>query len=233
MTPLRRICISVRAESQEEALARVQKAQVYKPLLVEVRLDYMAPSEAKLAARRAAGKHSNILLTYRRWLEGGARRMAEEERAKLLLELIEAKPMAVDIELHTLEERRELADRAREEGVLLVASWHSSYTPGARELENIARRELELAWVAKVVPRAGRAADNLEVLKLYRRVAGRLVAFCSGSMGVLSRVLCLMAGAPYTYVCLPGEATAEGQLTAGELIELMEAAGVEGFLLDR
>ncbi len=230
---MRRICVSVRAESREDALARVQEAQKYTPLLVEVRLDYMPPSEAELAARDAARSYDNILLTYRSWLEGGARSVTEDERARLLLKLIEAKPMAVDIELHTLERRRELADKAKTEGVLLVASWHSSYTPEASLLESIARRGLEIAWAAKLVPKASRLADNLGVLRLYRRIAGNLVAFCSGSMGVLSRVLCLMAGAPYTYVCLPGEATAEGQLTASELIELVEATRLEDLLSDR
>jgi 3-dehydroquinate dehydratase len=57
------------------------------------------------------------------------------------------------------------------------------------------------------------------VLKLYevaKKANINLITFCMGEHGVLSRVLCTYAGAPFTYASLT-DAIAPGQLTLKQM----------------
>jgi 3-dehydroquinate dehydratase-1 len=109
----------------------------------------------------------------------------------------------------------------------LIVSWHDQAgTPSVGELKKTALAALEAGDLSKVVPTARGVGDNATILSLYREVQrGKLVAFCMGEEGVISRVLCLLAGSPFTYACLDGMEAAPGQIPLRHLREILDSLG--------
>jgi len=70
--------------------------------------------------------------------------------------------------------------------------------------------------------------DNLRVLRLYdssidSNLPKKLNAFCTGKLGICSRVLSLFLGAPFAYTSLPGEPLAAGQLDIDTMRKVLGA----------
>ncbi len=82
------------------------------------------------------------------------------------------------------------------------------------------------AEVVKVVPFARSFEDNLKVLSLIpyaRERKQKIVAFCMGEKGKMSRIFAPLMGAAWTYASSARQkASAPGQLTARELKEMWE-----------
>lgn len=105
-------------------------------------------------------------------------------------------------------------------GVRAVRSFHER--PGARApLEEILARGLAEARapgtpggdLVKIVASAATAEDAARVLPLYAQAPrGALIAFAMGEGGGATRAWAPARGAPWTFACWPGEATAPGQL---------------------
>ncbi|MGH9923684.1 MAG: type I 3-dehydroquinate dehydratase, partial [Nitrososphaerales archaeon] len=91
--------------------------------------------------------------------------------------------------------------------------------PSTRELNTLLNKMKEYSTNVKIVTMAKNVGDNLTMLKLYetaKRSDISLIAFCMGKSGLLSRVLCTYAGAPFTYASLT-DAIAPGQLTLKQM----------------
>jgi len=82
------------------------------------------------------------------------------------------------------------------------------------------------ADVIKIVSFARSWEDNLAVLSLLPMAKARkqkIVAFCMGEKGKVSRLFSPMLGAEWTYASLSrGKGSAPGQLTVGELKDTWE-----------
>ena len=82
------------------------------------------------------------------------------------------------------------------------------------------------ADVVKIVPFARSWEDNLSILSLIPYAKERnqkIVAFCMGEKGKISRIFSPFLGAAWTYASLNrSRASASGQLTVGEMREIWE-----------
>jgi 3-dehydroquinate dehydratase I len=82
------------------------------------------------------------------------------------------------------------------------------------------------AGVVKVVTLAQKMEDNLSLLNLIgqgKKQGVKVVAFCLGSLGRISRVVCLLVGGAFTYAALErGAEAAPGQFTLQEMKQLLE-----------
>jgi 3-dehydroquinate dehydratase type I len=82
------------------------------------------------------------------------------------------------------------------------------------------------AEVVKIVSFARSFEDNLKVLSLIpyaRERKQKIVAFCMGEKGKMSRIFAPLMGAAWTYASLKRQkASAPGQLTALELKRIWE-----------
>jgi len=80
--------------------------------------------------------------------------------------------------------------------------------------------------IVKIVTRAETWADNLRVLELIPKAHNlgiRIIAFCMGPMGRISRVVSHMMGGYLTFASLEqGEESADGQMTVTEMKKIME-----------
>lgn len=179
--------------------------------LVELRLDLFPGIDVRAAV---AACPLPVLATLRSDAEGGRGPEASAERMPLLEAARDAGAALVDLELD-----RDL-DALRSLGIApeqVVLSWHDpSGTP--RNLERVATVMLSMpAAFVKVVPAASRLADVAAVLGLYQRFRSesrRLIAFAMGGVGVSTRLLAPLLGAPVAYCAWSGEApAAPGQPT--------------------
>jgi len=222
-----KLCLSLGSKTLRGLEEKVGGCGDHQPDLVEVRIDYLERFDLETLDRILKPYRDRLILTCRPPREGGDFRGSEEERVKTLESLLDLRPGMVDIEIKTLEENPHLASRARSLGVKVIASWHSfDGTPPRETL--LERVEEGFKWgdMVKIVTMAQGIEDNLEVLELYRGVEeGRLIAFCMGWEGLISRILSLQLGAPFTYVSLPSEATAPGQISIDVMRRILDVLG--------
>ena len=76
----------------------------------------------------------------------------------------------------------------------------------------------------KIVTTAKTVSDIPKILSLYDNKNTRLIAFCMGDIGKISRLLSLFLGSPFTYVSL-GKPIAPGQLKLNEVKSMLMRSG--------
>ncbi len=218
------ICLSIAEKTLDELSRSLIEAHKYKPDLIEIRIDYLVEiNVSKLKSMLSPHLNSSVL-TLRSRGEGGYFEGSEEKREEVISKLIEAKPFFVDIELSTLKRNNQLREKCLEEGVKTIVSWHNfERTPGKVELKEKLEEAKNLGEIVKIVTKALKIEDNIVALELYKLRKKNLIAFCMGEIGVISRVLCLLAGAPFTYACLPSKKVATGQLDIVTLKRLLDS----------
>ena len=221
-----RICIPILETTAERASLAVEKANGLADL-IELRVDYLKlPTLEPLLAR---GKKP-VIVTSRRKEEGGRFNGDEKKRLAILREAVDSGADFVDVELKSEQPfLRELLHHKK--GTRIILSFHDfQRTASSRELHNLCGRMM--GWgvdVIKIAPFARTFEDNLKILSLIpyaRERKHKIVAFCMGEKGKLSRIFAPLMGAAWTYASLNRQrASAPGQLTAGELKEIWGRLG--------
>ncbi len=164
--------------------------------------------EAKLSAFA-----ERAIFTVRSSREGGGFKGSEARRLELISRLAELRPAYLDIELATAKENLRWLNSLPKD-VERIVSWHDfKGTPPLGSLRSICEEELGHGSVAKVVTTATSLDDNLTTLTLCGDEPGKIVAFCMGELGAVSRVVSMSVGAPLVYASIPNEAVAPGQLS--------------------
>ncbi len=219
-----KICISIAREDINSMYNDAQNAFNLGADLVELRLDYLHELEIDQVKKEFHKFDDRLIVTLRKKDEGGKFRGKESERIKLLEKLLTWKGPYKDIELNTVSENPKLAKSNS-----TIISWHNfEGTPSKRILAGKLASALKYGSIAKIVTTAESLADNITVLSLYdRKLWGRLIAFCMGEHGKISRILAPKLGSPLMYGCLEGAAVAPGQIPISELrgfYELLEMA---------
>ncbi len=219
------ICVSIGAKTVREFLSAVEASKPYAELF-ELRADLLEEFEG---LDRLSELRDSLVVTVRRRSDGGAFAGPEDRRLRLLTKLsAELRPLCVDLEIDA--GGTEVIRTLRRLGVGLIASHHDlSRTPEIEELRSLRERALRLEpHAVKLVTTAGVWRDNLTTLRLVAESRG-VVSFCMGRLGLPSRVLAPMAGAPFTYASAPGFGeTAPGQLDARRLREVWALLGFGG-----
>jgi 3-dehydroquinate dehydratase-1 len=192
-----------------------------------VRFDYLKPGEVMTAVDVIGEDRGRCVFTLRSKEQGGRFSGTEDERMRLLRKLAEAKPMLVDVELHTLKANDNLADYLELASIPTLVSWHDlEKTPPNEELSSIVTEMRIFSTYVKVVTTAKSVDDSLRVLRLYENAVGlHPIIFAMGEAGTITRVLSVLYGAPYTYAALE-RAVAPGQLTLAQMRNLYD--GIKG-----
>jgi 3-dehydroquinate dehydratase I len=214
-----KICASVGASTasamKEQAISAFSRGADY----VELRFDYLRPEELAQAVAAAGDMREKSVYTLRAKGQGGKFSGSELERIAWLRNFAEQKPMLVDVELETLKENDELADFFDTQKTRILVSWHNfDSTPAQDELADILSEMRVYSNFVKIVTMAKTIDDALRLLDLYDGTIGlNAIIFAMGEPGIISRVLCTIAGnAPFTYASL-GNAVAAGQLTIEDM----------------
>jgi 3-dehydroquinate dehydratase-1 len=217
--PLAKICASLAAENISDLVAQAEKAFDIGADFIEARLDFIAPEQVMDATERIDKNRS--VFTLRSKSQGGRFSGSEEERVKLLRKLAEKRPMLLDIELETLQKNDNLADYLELASVPILVSWHDfEKTPPNDSLADVIMEMRLYSNYIKVVTTARTVDDATRLMLLYENAIGlHPIIFAMGEAGVITRVLCALYGAPYTYAAIE-KAVAPGQLTIAQMKQL-------------
>lgn len=230
------ICIPVTSATHREALAAVKKS-CRRADAIELRMDLIQGgklSELITAARRNSDS-VKIIVTCRRADEavraGAAVRKTSviknaREKKELLQQAIAEGADFIDIELAEgagiIRALKALcAEKGSKTGI--IVSYHDTgETPSIGGLKSIFRRCVRLEPdVVKIVATAQTPEDNLTILTLIPfavRQSQKIIAFCMGEQGRISRLMAPLMGSWLSFAALEREArSAPGQYTVEEM----------------
>jgi 3-dehydroquinate dehydratase type I len=220
---MRKLCIPIIEATIEKALIAIQEVNRWADL-IELRADYL--KRVNLAPL-VENRRKPFIVTNRRKEEGGKYKGDERKRLSVLQEAIDLGSDYIDVELAT--ERSWLRGLIRNKGrTQVILSFHNfQRTPSLKELQRLCGQMIQLgADVVKIVPFARTWEDNLTILSLIPYAKERrqkIVAFCMGEKGKISRIFSPFLGAAWVYASLNrSRASASGQLTVGEMREIWE-----------
>ncbi len=218
-----RICVSIATDVVDDLKVQASRAFELGADFVEFRFDFLQPEQVMAAADAVEGIKNKAVFTLRARGQGGKFAASEEERMRLLRKLAERRPMLVDVELDTLQKNDNLADYLELASIPTLVSWHDfDKTPPKDQLASLLTEMRIFSNYVKVVTMAKNIDDSLQLLELYENATGlHPIIFAMGEAGVLTRVLCTMYGAPFTYAALE-KAVAPGQLTVRQMRKLYD-----------
>ena len=235
LSSLGKLCVAIQAPSPEELIERAEAALTDSRFL-EFRLDSLPKPASALPKVKEflAGHHdTTVIATCRRKQFGGNFTGSLKAELEVLLTAAEAGCQIVDLEVESAEEAAprqldHLRDGLRAVGSAFLVSFHDFSR--TKNLDQVALRiSVFQPDFVKIVSTARSLADNLAVLKLIEdhSRSAHVVGIAMGEEGLVSRVLGLRAGAPFTFAAFSDGpetdsklATAPGQLTARALRDL-------------
>ncbi len=214
-------CIPIIAKDTEEAIRRMGEAGRLADVL-EVRLDLMGSFDIG-AIVRASGKP--VLITCRSVSEGGKGKDGPEKVAGHLISAIEEGADLVDVELAMPPGIRNRILSAAGKRKIIISTHITSGTPSVDMLEKIYTNSIAAGGdIVKIVTMAREWEDNLRILELVNRAKKegvRIISFCMGPLGRMSRIFSIFMGAYMTFASLePGQESASGQISIDKMREI-------------
>ena len=206
------ICVSILPKTESEALRLIEKAEVAHADLIEIRLDSIENC-GELTYLTAIGKTPKIAT------DMSSR--TEKEHHQMLLSAAKSGFEYVDLELST-PQLKKLVKELKALGAKPIVSFHKfDGSLGISELDSILEREVSSgAEVCKIVTTAKQIEDNLTTLKFTLKASSKtkILCFCMGELGKISRLLSPIFGGFFTFASLErGSETAPGQMTIKEM----------------
>ncbi len=216
-----KLCIPIVETTTDGALIAIKKANRWADL-IEVRVDYLKNPELEILLQN---QKKPFIITHRRREEGGKYKGEERKRLSLLQRAIDLGADYIDVELATRTSfLKDLIRNKRRTQVIL--SFHDFRgTPSLKKLQRLSAQMIRLgADVIKIVSFAKSWEDNLTILSLIlfaKERRQKIVAFCMGERGKMSRIFSPFLGATWTYASLnKNRSSAPGQLTVQELTDI-------------
>ncbi|MCS7115866.1 MAG: type I 3-dehydroquinate dehydratase [Nitrososphaerota archaeon] len=218
-----KICTTVFSRDLNSLKASILRALELGSDLVEIRFDFMDHIDTKMVHNSLNGFIDRCIFTMRCKDEGGYFDGDEKGRLKILWELSLLKPAYVDLELSSIKRKDEYSLHILNGNVDVIVSWHDfNRTPSTDELLHVLQEASLYSDYIKIVTMASNFSDNVKILSLYNRVREeKLIAFCMGEEGIISRILCPYLGSPFTYASLDTPIVA-GQPKLNDLLDLYE-----------
>ena len=216
-----KLCIPIVEKTMEKTLIAIKEANRLADL-IELRVDYLRGVKLGLLFEN---RQKPFIVTNRKKEEGGRYRGEERKRLGVLQEAIDLEADYVDVEFAT--ERSLLQGLIKNRrSTRVILSFHDfRKTPPRKELQRLLGQMIRLGTdVVKIVPFARSWEDNLNILSLIpfaKERKQKIVAFCMGEKGKISRIFSPFLGAVWTYASLKSSRTsAPGQLTVRELTDI-------------
>ena len=219
--------MSILPKTMAEALRLIEKAEEANADLIEVRLDCLE-NQRGLADLAAYGKTPKIATNMPHSCHGKFPG-TEAERQQTLRSAAKNGFEYVDVELST-PQLKDFIKEVNELGAKPIVSFHEfNGSLSSSELNSILEREISSgADVCKIVTTAKRIEDNLTILNFTSAASNKtkLVCFCMGELGKVSRLLSPLFGGFFTFASLErGSETASGQMTIQEMKAAYELLG--------
>ncbi len=200
------LCVTIGRSRHRAMIAEYQYLAQQGAELVEMRLDYIG-RHINLK-RLLAERYCPVVVTCRRKEDGGRWEKTEEERLMLLRSAIASGVDFVDLEDDIAESIPRYGSTKR-----IVSMHNFEHTPD--DLEGIHARLAAMdADVVKIATMATSFADCIRMLRLVQSATVPTIGLCMGDMGVVTRILGLRYGSPFTFTTISSERKiAPGQIT--------------------
>lgn len=213
------ICVTIGRTRHKYMLAEYQYLAESGADMVEMRLDYIGRSVdlRKLLSNRSIP----IVITCRRKEDGGRWDKSEEERQTLLRSAIASGVDYVDLE-------EDVAAKIPRYGrTKRIVSYHD-FVGTPDNLQEIHQRLSALdADVVKIATLAKSFADSIRMLRFVETVKVPTIGICMGDVGVITRVMALRYGAPFTFATINAQKRmAPGQLTFEQMRDVYRVKSV-------
>jgi 3-dehydroquinate dehydratase/shikimate dehydrogenase len=192
--------------------------------MIEIRLDMMESFDLHEMIQAAS---IPVLVTYRSIGEGGQGTADDMTCASYLLTALEEGAELVDVERRLPDKWREEIFRGRRKSRIVVSTHVPDSTPPKETLEEIFEALTATgADIIKIVTHAESMADNLRVLDFIPKAQERgikIIAFCMGRFGKISRIYSHLMGGYLTFASLEGgEESAAGQIPVKEMKRILK-----------
>lgn len=209
---------SLAATTYQQALAACD--------VLEIRLDLLEHPETRPWAHLTG---IPMLFTARRGDEGGKGDLSAARRSELLEAVLDEAAL-IDVELESAGEMADLLEKAAEQGVPWVASWH--------DFEGRADSFGKIPAMAERATQAGaacfKAAVRLHGMDDLAKLAGLLTEthplplslMGMGPLAPVSRLLCAQYGSVLNYGFIGDAPTAPGQWNSGLLKEALSSSNI-------
>lgn len=216
-------CIPIIARNTAMALEKIARANTLADM-VELRLDMMKTFDLHEIIQASL---KPVLVTYRSKKEGGKGNSDHETYTDYIFSAIQGGADLVDVELSLPLKWRERIFDARRKSSIVISTHISEGTPSRDELRKIFRECIAAgADIVKIVTWAQAWEDNLRVLELIpiaHDLGIKVIAFCMGPVGRISRIVSHLMGSYLTFVSLePGQESATGQIPVIEMKKVLE-----------
>jgi 3-dehydroquinate dehydratase type I len=224
-----RICVSILPKTNLEALKLIEKAEKARADFVEVRLDCLETSR-KLSDLSASTKIP-LIATNKLQNEKGYFAGTETERQQTLLNAAKNGFQYVDVDLSS-PKHKDTISQLKLLGAKPIVSYHKfDGALNASAMEKVLDEEIASgASVCKIIVTAKQVEDNLPVLSFvsFASSKAKLVCFCMGEQGKISRLLSPVFGSFFTFASLEnGYETAVGQMSIGEMRSAYSLLGMK------
>jgi 3-dehydroquinate dehydratase type I len=202
-----------------EALSLIEKAEKAQADLIEVRLDFLEASRNLSDVVKST--KIPLIATNKLLSENGNFAGTETERQQTLFNAAKNDFEYVDVDLSS-PKHKETIDKLKLLGAKPIVSYHKfDGALSISEMEKVLEQEIASgASVCKIITTAKQIEDNLTALNFVSTMSSKtkLVCFCMGELGKVSRLLSPMFGAFFTFASLQqGNETAVGQMTIQEM----------------
>jgi 3-dehydroquinate dehydratase type I len=217
------ICVPISARNTGGAIEKIARANPVADVL-EFRLDLM---ESFCLEEMIRSSQKPVIATYRSVDQGGKGTAGFRTRSDYLMSAIDAGAAMVDVECTMPPGFRQEFFQPQRAFKVILSSHFVDGTPDRpfleQTLENLASAGPD---IVKIVTKAGAPEDNLRVLNLLPKARDldiKLIAFCMGSMGRLSRIASSLLGGYLTFASLEqGEESAAGQIPVSGMRRILE-----------
>ncbi len=220
--------MSIFPKTVTEALRLIEKSEAAHADFIEVRLDCIEDSlenYSGLGDLAAHGETPKIATNMPRRYQGNFSG-TEAERQQTLRNASKSGFEYIDVGLST-PQLENLVKELKALGAKPIVSFHKyDGALGFSELSSVLEKEIASgAEVCKIVTTAKKMEDNLAILNFTSTASSKtkIVCFCMGELGKVSRLLSPLFGGFFTFAALEqGKETASGQMTIQEMKKAYE-----------
>lgn len=223
-----KICVSILPKNTVEATDLIGRAEAAGADFVELRLDCL--EEPRGLSDLPKCTKLPLIATNKLQSEGGFFVGSEAERQQTLLDAARAGFAFVDVDFSSALRAQTIA-KLKELNQKIVVSYHKF--DGVLDVSSLGRvldEEISIgADICKIVLTAKQIEDNLPILSFvsFASAKAKLVCFCMGKQGKLSRFLSPVFGAFFTFAALEtGSQTAAGQMSIKDMKTAYKLLGI-------
>ncbi len=207
------ICIPIVGPSQQLALKDIERCRNLADI-VELRMD-LIPDGNLQELMQAAGKQ--VIVTYRAKIDGGQYKGSDKDRVAAIRKAIDLGAPYVDIETSTPGPLLKSVLENKGDSQIILS--HHDFTRTDERIDKFYEIMCEMpSDIIKLITYAQDITDNLAMFKLLyraRKDEKKMIGFCMGEKGEISRILSVHFGSWLTFGSLEtGKESAPGQIPA-------------------